>query len=189
MHLVKENPHMENAEVAIGRGENVIETVRKTLGLLGGLGDVIRRGDTVLINPNYAVPVKSETGATTNPEVVIGIIGAAKEAGAGDVIVAESSIVGFDAGKVMTELGVKQMFEEAGATVLNLDGDQNDAVKKKVPRGKLLKKIKIFKPAVECDVLISVPVLKTHIYTGVSLGMKNIKGRHDDGPSPPFHDH
>lgn len=178
---------MKDAEVAIGRGENVIETVRKTLGLLGGLGDVIRRGDTVLINPNYAVPMKSETGATTNPEVVVGLIEAVKEAGAKEIFVAESSIVGFDAGRVMTELGVKQMFEEAGARVINLDEDQNDVLERKVPRGKLLKKIRIFRSAAECDVLISVPVLKTPIYTRVSLGMKNLKGTLPDSQKKMFH--
>ena len=178
---------MKNGEVAIGRGENVIETVRKTLGFLGGLKNLIHRGDTVLISPNYAVPMRSETGATTNPQVVMGVIEAAREAGAGEVVVAESSIVGFDAGKVMTELGVKQMFEGAGARVLNLDEDQNDVVEKKLARGKLLKKIRIFRSAAECDVLISVPVLKTHIYTRVSLGMKNMKGTLPDSQKKMFH--
>jgi uncharacterized protein (DUF362 family) len=178
---------MKKAEVAIQRGENVTETVMNTISLLGGLGNVIRKGDTVLIKPNYAVPMGSDTGATTNPEVVVGVIEAARKAGARKVIVAESSIVGFDAGKIMAELGVKETFEEAGANVLNLDDNGNDVVERKVPRGKLLKKIKIFKPAVECDVLISVPVLKTHIFTGVSLGMKNVKGTLPDAQKKVFH--
>lgn len=179
--------YMNNLEVAIQRGENINETVKKALSLLGGLGNVIKRGDTVLIKPNYAVPMRSDTGATTNPQVVIGVIEAAKEAGAGDIIVAESSIVGFDAGKVMGELGVKEVFERAGATVINLDEDQNDMVERRVPRGKILKNIKIFRPASECDVLISVPVLKTHIYTRVSLGMKNLKGTLPDSQKKVFH--
>lgn len=178
---------MNNADVAIGRGENVIETVRKTLDLLGGLGNLIRRGDTVLIKPNYAVPMRSETGATTNPHVVVGLIEAVQDAGAREVIVAESSIVGFDAGDVMTALGAKQMFESVGAMVLNLDEDQNNVVERRVTRGNLVKKLKIFRPAAECDVLISVPVLKTHIYTRVSLGMKNLKGTLPDLQKKIFH--
>ena len=178
---------MKNADVAIGRGKNGIETVRKTLGLLGGLGNLIRRGDTVLIKPNYAVPMRPETGATTTPHVVVGLIEAVHDAGAREVIVAESSIVGFDAGEVMTTLGAKQMFESAGAMVLNLDEDQDNVVERRVTRGKLLKKLKIFRPAAECDVLISVPVLKTHIYTRVSLGMKNLKGTLPDSQKKIFH--
>jgi uncharacterized protein (DUF362 family) len=178
---------MKNGEVAIQRGKKVIETVRKTLNLLGGLGNVIKKDETVLITPNYAVPMGSHTGATTNPEVVVGVIEAAREAGARNVIVAESSIVGFDAGKIMTDLGVKQMFEKAGAKVLNLDEKRHDVVVKRVARGKLLKKLRIFRPTAECDVLISVPVLKTHIYTGVSLGMKNLKGTLPDVQKKIFH--
>lgn len=178
---------MKKAEVAIQRGENAPETLRNTISLLGGFGNLIRKGDTVLIKPNYAVPMMSDTGATTSPEVVVGIVEAAKDAGAREIIVAESAIVGFDAGKIMAELGVKEMFEEVGARVLNLDDNGNDVVERKVPRGKLLKKIKIFKPTVECDVLISVPVLKTHIFTGVSLGMKNVKGTLPDTQKKVFH--
>lgn len=178
---------MKNAEVAIGRGTNVVETVRRTLNLLGGLGSVIRKGDTVLISPNYSVPMRSETGGTTNPHVVVGVIEAAKEAGAGEIIVAESSVVGFDAGKVMTELGVKEIFEEAGAEVLNFDEHENGVLQKRVPKGKLLKKLEVFRPAAESDVLISVPVLKTHIYTRVSLGMKNLKGTLPDSQKKIFH--
>ena len=178
---------MKNAEVAIGRGEDIIETVNRTLNLLGGLRNVIKKGERVLINPNIGVPMGSDTGATTNPQVVVGVIEAAKEAGAREIIVAESSVVGFDAGKVMAELGVKEMFEKAGGRVLNLDEDQNDVLERKVPRGNLLKRIKIFRRVAECDVLISVPVLKTHIYTGVSLGMKNVKGTLPDAQKKVFH--
>ena len=178
---------MNRGDVAIQRGKKITQTVKRTLQLLGGLGRVIRNGDRVVISPNYGVPMKSDSGATTNPEVVVSVIEAAKEAGAKKVIVGESSVVGFDAGKVMAELGVQRMFEQAGAEVLNFDEDQKSVVEKKITRGKLLKKIKIFRPAAECDVLISVPVLKTHIYAGVSLGMKNLKGTLPDAQKKLFH--
>lgn len=178
---------MEKIEVAIIRGENIQDTVKDALRLLRDFKKVIRYGDTVLITPNYGVPMKPDTGATTNPEVVVAVIEAAQEAGAKKVRVAESSVVGFDAGKVMADLGVQEMFERAGAEVLNLDKDPKNVVVKKIPRGKLLKKVKIFKPAVECDVLISVPVLKTHIFAGVSLGIKNVKGTLPDDQKKLFH--
>lgn len=178
---------MEKIEVAIQRGEDIKGVVNKTLHLIGGLENVIKNGDAVFISPNYGVPMKPDTGATTNPEVVVGVIKAAKEAGAEKVYVGESSVVGFNAGKVMVDLGVQEIFEEAGAEVLNLDEDQKNVIVKKIPQGKLLKQIKIFKPAVECDVLISVPVLKTHIYAGVSLGMKNLKGTLPDDQKKLFH--
>jgi len=175
------------ARVAVRRGDRAKDIIPEALQLLGGLRNVIKPGDTVLVSPNYCGPAKVNSGTITNPEVVVGVIEAAREAGAGKVVVAESSIVGFDAGEVMAQLGVQRIFEEAGAEVLNLDRDQRDYIEKKVTRGKLIKKLKIFRPAVECDVLISVPVLKTHIFAGVSLGMKNLKGTLPDAQKKIFH--
>jgi len=177
---------MRKAEVAIQRGQNVQDIVKTALDL-GGLSKLIKRGDTVFISPNYGVPMKWDTGATTNPEVVVAVIDFVKEAGAKVVKVGESSVVGLDAGKVMAELAVDRIFVDAGAEVVNLDKDQKNVIKKEVPKGKLLRQINIFKPAVECDVLISVPVLKTHIYAKVSLGMKNLKGTLPDTQKKIFH--
>ena len=67
----------------------------------------MRSGDTVLIKPNYGVPISWEMGATTHPDVVVALIETLSSLNAGRIVVAESSIVGFDAGKVMAALGVK----------------------------------------------------------------------------------
>jgi len=120
-------------------------------------------------------------------EGAIGLIETLSALNAGRIIVAESSIVGFDAGKVMESLGVKRIFEQAGAQVVNLDENQKDVVTKQVPGGRLHKQIKIFRQVLDCDVLISVPVLKTHIYTTVSLGMKNLKGTLPDSQKKILH--
>ena len=79
------------------------------------------------------------------------------------------------------------IFEQAGAQVVNLDENQKDVETKRVPGGKIHKQIKIFRQVLECDVLISVPVLKTHIYTTVSLGMKNLKGTLPDSQKKILH--
>jgi len=68
------------------------------------------------------------------------------------------------------------------------DDEAPDAVvEKKIPAGKLIKQIKIFRQALECDILVSVPVLKTHIYTTVSLGIKNLKGTLPDSQKKILH--
>ncbi len=178
---------MNSPVVSIQCGLNPADTVKRALALQGGFVRLVRPGATVLIKPNYGVPVSWEAGATTHPDVVVGLIEAARTAGAGRITVAESAIVGFDAGRVMTELGVWQRFERAGARVVNLDEAPDDFVEKKIPAGKLLKRIKIFRQALECDVLVSVPVLKTHIYTTVSLGIKNLKGTLPDAQKKIMH--
>ncbi len=178
---------MKPSVVSVWRSRHPAETVKRALALQGGFDRLVTRGTTVLIKPNYGVPVSWDVGATTNPEVVIGLIEAARSAKARQVIVAESSVVGFDAASVMDKLGVARRFERAGARVVNLDEDPEDIVEKKIPAGKLLKRIKIFRKALACDVLVSVPVLKTHIYTTVSLGIKNLKGTLPDSQKKILH--
>ena len=99
---------MKPSTVSVQCGQDAADTVKRALALQGGFKRLVRPGATVLIKPNYGVPISSDVGATTNPEVVIGLIEAAKAANAGQIIVAESSVVGFDAGEVMEELGVTQ---------------------------------------------------------------------------------
>jgi uncharacterized protein (DUF362 family) len=97
-----------------------------------------------------------------------------REAGAKEVTVGESSVVGFDAAVVFDALKVRTIFEKAGATVVSLD--QDEVIEVPVPKGDVLKKLKVCRKAYESDVIISVPKMKTHFQTGVTLGLKNMKG-------------
>ncbi|NLC11574.1 MAG: DUF362 domain-containing protein [Firmicutes bacterium] len=158
--------------VAVEKGENEHEMVSKVISLLGGLDPIL--GDTVLIKPNLGVNLPSTTGATTNPKVVEAVIKLVREAGVKNVLVGESAVVGYDAGEVFDKLGVRELFENAGAKVVNLDKD--DTVELPVENGSVLKKVRVCKTALDCDAIISVPVMKTHFQVTASLGMKNMKG-------------
>jgi len=46
----------------------------------------------------------------------------------------------------------------------------------KVPQGKVLDRVEVFKEVLDSDVLINLPQAKTHSATGVSLGIKNLMG-------------
>jgi uncharacterized protein (DUF362 family) len=71
--------------------ERVLSVVREAIDLLGGMSRFVREGETVLIKPNLTVFYSAEEGCTTDPLVVGALIRLAKEAGAGRVIVGESS--------------------------------------------------------------------------------------------------
>ena len=58
---------MKKVKIALRRRKKVKETVKKAIKDLGGLSFVVNTGSTVLISPNYCVPIKWNTGATTNP--------------------------------------------------------------------------------------------------------------------------
>ena len=78
----------------------------------------------MLIKPNFGVDLPHTAGGTTNPLVVAALVEVAKEAGAKRVIVGESSVVGYDAGKIFDFLGVRELFKKAGAELSNMDADK-----------------------------------------------------------------
>jgi uncharacterized protein (DUF362 family) len=160
--------------VGIAKGKDVVKAVRQAVSLAGGLDQLISPDSRVLIKPNLSVALPAKTGVTTNPHVVTALIQFVREAGAREILVGESAVVGFDAGAIFDALKVRSLFERAGAKVVNLDQDQ--PVEVKVPRGEVLKKVKIWRTAYESDVIISVPKMKTHFQTGVTLSLKNMKG-------------
>jgi uncharacterized protein (DUF362 family) len=106
--------------------------------------------------------------------VVTSLIRLVREAGAREVMVGESAVVGFDAGAIFDALKVRRLFEKAGAKVMNLDQDK--VIEIKIPKGRVLKHLKVCRTAYESDVIISVPKMKTHFQTGVTLGLINMKG-------------
>jgi len=160
--------------VSIVKGDDVAVCVRKALDLAGGIRSIVQPGQTVLIKPNFGVAVPPETGIITDPRVIDALIDECRKADSARIVVAESSVVGFNTSEVFRELGLQNRFERRGAELVDLD--QDEIIKVDVPDGTVLKSVQIFKSAYESDVIISVPTMKTHILTGVTLGLKNMKG-------------
>ncbi len=162
------------SRVSVVSGTDIEASVRKAVALIGGIGQFVHPGQQVLIKPNFGVAVPPETGIITDPRVVDAVIKICKEAYPGRLLVAESAVVGFDTTHVYKELDLEKRFDRLGAELIDLDRD--DTVNIPVPNGSILKTIKLFKTAYESDVLISLPTMKTHILTQVTLGLKNMKG-------------
>lgn len=175
----------KTSRVGIAKGKDVAQAVRQAVSLAGGLDKLIFPHSRVLIKPNLSAALPARSGVTTDPRVVTALIHLVREAGAKEILVGESAVVGFDAGEIFDALKVRSLFEKAGARVVNLDRDQ--PVEVKVPRGEVLKKVRIWRTAYESDVLISVPKMKTHFQTVVTLSLKNMKGTVTDGSKRIIH--
>ena len=171
--------------VSIVKGTDIESSIRSVLALIGGIKTVIHPRQTVIIKPNFAVNVPAETGIITDPNVVDVLIKICMEANPAKLMVAESTVVGFDTAHIFKSLGLMGRFEKLGATLINLDEDE--IVEVPVPHGTVLKKLKVYKTAYESDVIISVPSMKTHILTGVTLGLKNMKGIIPDAMKKQMH--
>lgn len=149
------------------------EDVRKAIDLLGGIRRFVEEGDKVIVKPNICIGKPSNTGAVTDPEVVGEICRMVEECGANPTV-AESPIYPFSGRTVFLKSKYAKLEAESGYPVINLD--RQEEVHVRVPRGRAISHTVIAKPILECDKLINVPVMKTHMEAIVTLGLKNLKG-------------
>ena len=54
--------------------------------------------------------------------------------------------------------------------------DQRPSVKMRVPEGQVIRRLLVCAEVLEFDFVVSVPVMKRHMHTGVTLAVKNMKG-------------
>ena len=150
------------------------EALRESLDGIGGLNKFIQEGETVFVKPNLTGDQEPSTGAVTNPEVVKALVQLIYEKNPKKVYLGDSPSWGFNAEKVYEVSGTRRVAEETGCTLVNLDRDKK--VECAIPNGWRLKKIPVAKTILDCDKLISVPVMKTHMQSIVTLGIKNMNG-------------
>lgn len=151
----------------------IYEAVKKALDMIGGIEDIIRTEDLVLINPSWvAPPVEREAGCITIPEVPRAIADIVKDMGARPVI-AESSAVGVNTEKVIEASGYRDL-REMGYEVVNLK--KTPHVDIPTENGKIFETVECWELVQQADVIISVPKLKTHDQTEMTCAIKNLKG-------------
>jgi uncharacterized protein (DUF362 family) len=161
------------ADVALVKGPRRLETVYEAVKLAGGLGDIAEKYKRVLIKVNFISTKTYETGVTTDPLVVEGLIHEARKI-FDEIIVAESDASMTNADEACKATGMKEVCDRSGVKFVNLRREK-DRVKLPIPHGETLKGIEVPKIVAESAV-INVAKLKTHSATGVSLGMKNMFG-------------
>lgn len=162
----------------------VLDAVRKAIDAIGGLSDIIKPGYKVLINPNLVATGENRfSGCVTRYEVCKTIADLVTEVGATPII-AESSAAGVDTEKVI-EFAEYTKLREQGYTVLDLKKEEK--VKMPVEGHDIITELWTWKPVAEADAIISVPVMKTHDQTEVTLGLKNLKGLIQDTEKKELH--
>jgi uncharacterized protein (DUF362 family)/Pyruvate/2-oxoacid:ferredoxin oxidoreductase delta subunit len=163
--------------VAIVRCQNVSEArsaIRKSLDLLGfdKVKALFQPGQTVLVKPNVCAAKRPETGATTNPEVVEAVVEIVKELG-GKPVIGDGPAFG-TGGDYFGVTGLTEVARRQGVPLVNLN--QDDPVETGVPGGMVLAKTRVSKTAMEADLIINLPVLKTSGAVLLSCALKNMKG-------------
>ena len=164
--------------------EQILAAVEKAVDLLGGIRQIIKPGQKVLINPSWVNTLtKREQAAITLPEVARAVADMVKDAGARPII-AESSAVGIDTERVISESGYQQI-REMGYEVVDLKKTKFTMFP--VKNGKIFKEIQTYELVKEADVIIPVAKLKTHDQAELTLSIKKLKGLLTDKYKREFH--
>jgi uncharacterized protein (DUF362 family) len=130
-------------------------------------------GKRILLKPNAGRCATPGSGVTTNPDVVAAAIDAFREAGA-TVAIGESPITGVKTLEAFETTGIAAIARERDCPLIDMD--TRPYVSVSVPNGEAISELKVCPEALEFDAVISIPVMKTHMHTGVTLAIKNMKG-------------
>ncbi|MHA1595379.1 MAG: DUF362 domain-containing protein [Candidatus Baldrarchaeia archaeon] len=173
---------MARVSVVRVKNDNVEAAVREAIEMAGDFD--IGSGEKILIKPNLCCDKPSGSGVVTNMSVVAAVVKVVREMGA-KPLVGDIPIVGFDPQHVYDALGVKEIVEKAGGEFIDLSKEERIVIQ--IPNARKLRRVKIVKTTFEVDGIISVPVLKTHFFTGVTLSIKNLKGLTDQDQRTRIH--
>ncbi|MEW6624666.1 MAG: DUF362 domain-containing protein [Bacillota bacterium] len=160
------------------------DDIYKILDMIGAWDDVFGdKSKKVLLKPNLVHPKKSGSGHITDSRIVFALVELLLETGFKEksIVLGEGCGVGFAFATTLNETmecvkaaGLQPIKEKYGIDIVDLNKDV--AVEMDVPDPLVMDKVKIAKTVLESDLIINLPVMKTHIRTGVTLSLKNMKG-------------
>ncbi|MCD6184233.1 MAG: DUF362 domain-containing protein [Deltaproteobacteria bacterium] len=166
-------------KVAIVKYEKPIESVEKAIYLSGALNK-LKKGDKVFIKPNIVFWSRNVAmppwGVITTTRVVEDVLRQVIKKNPGEIIIGEGTITSDPKDKetpahAFETLGYNELARKYGAKIINVF----DKKFCPVDLGGGIS-LNMAEDLINADFVISLPVLKTHAQTKVSLSMKNIKG-------------
>ena len=172
---VPANPYTREGRslVAIVYGKDPRRMLARAIDLLGGCDRLGLRGKRVLLKPN--VLNDQPPPSTTNPLVVRAMAEMVTAGGAAEVVVADGSgIIRLPTSANLTSTGMRAAAESAGAKVLGLEDEP--WVRLEPPHARALTHFYFSRPVYEADLVINMPVIKTHRFAEFSCSLKNFVG-------------
>ena len=150
--------------------EEVLKSLWRSIDLIGGVGQFVKRGDRVLIKPNLLYGKNPEKAVTTHPSIVRGMVQIVQEAG-GIPFIGDSPSIG-SLTRAAEKAGIKRVADEMNCPLVEFD----QPVLPKERGGRFFRQLEIDRSVLEADVVINLPKWKTHAQMLLTLGVKNIFG-------------
>jgi len=163
------------AVVVIVKGTDPKKMMQEAMRLLGGLDGVVGKAKTVTLKPNLTgVKGGSPRGVSTSGEVMEALVEEIQKVSKAKLTIAEGAGKDFD---LMTRLtGMDKLAQTHDVELLNTADPKTPRTKVNLPDGRAYKSYEYPKAALDADVFIDVPVMKTHQLAGITVGFKNLYG-------------
>jgi len=168
------SPTLAYPDLVVARQGEPEDLVRRAVAALGGMERFVPDGSRVVVKPNICHDYFGyEYAATTNPWVVGTVVKMCFEAGAKQVLVLDYPFGGLSE-RAYVKSGIQEQVLAAGG---ELDPMPSLKYKKTdIPQGKSIRETSIYDEVLNADVLINVPIAKTHGLAILTLGLKNVLG-------------
>jgi uncharacterized protein (DUF362 family) len=175
-----------NYKAYLAQGEDVHQTLPEGLEFINWK-KLIGRDDHVFVKPNFTFPCYKE-GVTTSPAVLIKLLTILADR-ASKVTIVESNGGNniFTAEEAFKGHGIQDVCKDLGVEMINLSKEPTQFISEKVCG----KTVKVEVPKLlqtQVDRFVSVPVLKVHAMTSVTISMKNLWGCYPDPMRCLYHD-
>jgi uncharacterized protein (DUF362 family)/ferredoxin len=157
--------------VTLRTGDDMAGAARHAVERLGGMSTILDGRKVAILKPNFVAGRPARTGATTSLELLATVAAMVHAAGAVPML-CESPGTEFDLHQTLTILGLEEFCRRHGIGIV---GPVNEWVELRPPGARRLRRFHM--PAALVDAcLINLPVLKTHVVSGMSVAMKNLMG-------------
>ena len=155
------------------KGGNPAEMFDRGIEALGGMGNFVKKGQSVVVKPNIGWSREPESAADTNPELIKRIIEQCFAAGAVSVSMFDHTCNSWR--DCYDKSGLNKVAEATGAKLV-CGNHEHDYREVDIPQGVRLKNAKMHRLILDSDVFINVPVLKNHGGAVMTCAMKNLMG-------------
>ncbi len=135
---------------------------------LGGMAAFVKPGDRVLLKPNLLTGARPTKECVTRPEIAYCVAKMVQAAG-GKPFLGDGPAFGSARG-VAKANGYLPLAEELGLPIVEFSGKRYATI------GEEFNHLRLSKEAMEADVVINLPKVKSHMQLTVTLGVKNLFG-------------
>lgn len=154
---------------ALSYEDLALETsLRQLLEPIGGMAVFVKPGDRVLLKPNLLTGSRPGKECTTRPELVYWVARLVQEVG-GKPFLGDSPAFGTARGVALAN-GYERILAELNLPIVDFQGGRYQTI------GEGFNHLLLSKEAMEADVVINLPKVKSHVQLTLTLGVKNLFG-------------